>query len=66
MAGGERERMQITAGGASSEEAAAVVAALEQFLADTAPTLVPAAQPAVSAWKRAALIEGVNRDLLPL
>jgi hypothetical protein len=43
----------------SPEEAAAVVAAIEQFTRDTAPVLAPA--PSVSPWKRAALIEGVTR-----
>lgn len=43
---------------APPEEAAAVVAAIEQFLAETAPA--PAAGPAVNAWQRAALLEGVG------
>ena len=38
-------------------EAAAIVAAIEQFLADTAPA--PAAGPAQSPWQRAALEEGI-------
>jgi hypothetical protein len=43
---------------ASSEsEAAAVVAAVEQFLADTAPVAAPA--PPRSGWQAAALREGV-------
>jgi hypothetical protein len=47
--------------GPSLEEAAAAIAALEQFLADTASA--PAADPKPSAWKRAALAEGVARQL---
>ena len=44
--------------GASESEAVAMVAAVEQFLADTAPT--PAADgPTVSPWARAALEEGI-------
>jgi len=43
---------------ASETEAAGVVAAVEQFLVDTAPT--PAATPSTqSRWQRAALEEGV-------
>jgi hypothetical protein len=45
---------------ASESEAAAVVAAVEQFLADTAPA--PAPEPGTqSRWQRAALEEGVSR-----
>jgi hypothetical protein len=45
-------------GGASESEAAAIVAALEQFMADTAPA--PAASgPVQSPWQRAALDEGI-------
>jgi hypothetical protein len=44
----------------SETEAAAVVAAVEQFLADTAPA--PTAEPVmVSRWQQAALEEGVSR-----
>ena len=47
----------------SDSEAAAVVAAVEQFLADTAPA--PAPEPATqSRWQRAALLEGVSRAQL--
>jgi hypothetical protein len=44
-------------GGATESEAAAIVAALEQFIADTAPP--PADAPAPSRWQRAALEEGI-------
>ncbi len=53
---------QITVPGASPEEAAAVVAAVQRFRSDLA--VVPAAPtepPAGSAWGRAALREGVTR-----
>jgi hypothetical protein len=49
-------------GNASTEEAAAVVAAVEQFLRDTAPEPPPVAAPELSPWKRAALAEGVARQ----
>ena len=51
---------------ASPEEAAAVVAALERFMRDTAPAIVP--EPARRpAWLEASLREGVARQpgLLP-
>jgi hypothetical protein len=44
---------------ASPEEAAAIAAAIEQFIRDTAP---PAqAEPELSAWLRAGLLEGTKR-----
>ncbi len=53
-------QLQIVAPGATPEEAAAVVAALEQFLRETAPVIAPAAPPR-NPWQRAALLEGVER-----
>jgi hypothetical protein len=54
-----RPRIEILAPTASGAEAAAIVAALERFLAETAPT--PAsAEPVPSRWQRAALEEGVS------
>jgi hypothetical protein len=53
-----RPRIEMITAGASESEAAAVVAAIEQFLADTAP--MPAAEgPRISPWARAALEEGI-------
>jgi hypothetical protein len=46
---------------ASPEEAAAIAAAIEQFLRDTAPAPA-AAGPSLSAWARAGLYEGTRRD----
>lgn len=56
-----RPQLRIIAPAASPEEAAAVVAAVERFLRDTAPPLAPAAPP-VDRWQRAALLEGVERE----
>jgi len=53
--------LTIVAPSASREEAAAVVAALEQFMRETAPVVVEAA-PQVDRWTRAALMEGVSRE----
>jgi hypothetical protein len=53
--------IRIAAPPASPEEAAAVVAALERFLRDTAPP--PSAEPPrISPWQRAALLDGVGRE----
>lgn len=55
-----RPKLTIVAPTASPEEAAAVVAALERFMRETAPP--PARrEPKPSAWRRAALVEGVSR-----
>ena len=56
-----RPKLTIVAPDASPEEAAAVVAALERFMRDTAP---PAAEPAAkrNPWQEAALAEGVLRQ----
>ena len=52
-----RPRIEIVSETASAAEAAAVVAAVEQFLADTAPA--PQPSEATSSWQRAALGEGI-------
>lgn len=44
---------------ADPSEAAAVIAAVEQFLADTAPAPAPSTT-AANPWQRAALLEGVS------
>lgn len=56
-----RPQLQIIAPSASPEEAAAVMAALEQFMRDTAPTPVPGGPPR-NAWARAALLEATGRE----
>jgi hypothetical protein len=52
-----RPRIEML-GAAQPDEAAAVIAAVEQFLTDTAPAPAPAAR--VNPWQRAALLEGVR------
>lgn len=55
-----RPRIQIVSARASDDEAAAIVAAVERFLADTAPT--PAIRRTPSRWQRAGLEDGVSRS----
>ena len=57
-----RPRIELAPGTASPEEAAAIAAAIEQFLRDTAPPPHSERGPAISPWARAALFEGVGRD----
>jgi hypothetical protein len=45
---------------ASPEEAAAIAAAIEQFMRDTAPPPAPAG-PSISPWLRAGLLESTKR-----
>ncbi len=55
-----RPRIELSGGSASPEEAAAIAAAIEQFLRDTAPP--PAAPEArLNPWLRAGLLEGAKR-----
>jgi len=57
-----RPKLTIVAPDASPEETAAVVAALERFMRETAPS--PIAAPAArDPWQQAALHEGVGREL---
>lgn len=55
-----RPRLTLVAPGASPEEAAAVIAAIERFMRDTAP---PPAAPAPQAnpWVRATRLAGTRR-----
>ena len=55
-----RPRIEVRQGAASPEEAAAIAAAIEEFLRDTAPA-PPAPGPAPGGWARAALLEGTGR-----
>lgn len=56
-----RPRLEIVAPSATPEEAAAVVAALERFMRDTAPTPAPPPPPRGTAWARAARLEATGR-----
>jgi hypothetical protein len=56
-----RPRIEIAQSAASPAEAAAIAAAIEQFLHDTAPSPAAREEP-VSGWLRAALLEGVGAD----
>jgi hypothetical protein len=48
---------------ATAEEAAAIAAALDRFLDETAPWSAPAdGGEALDPWKRAAMLEGVSRE----
>ena len=58
-----RPRLELHGTSASPEEAAAVIAAVEQFLRDTAPSPAPQGEPA-NPWVQAALLEGVEREPL--
>jgi hypothetical protein len=56
-----RPRLTLHGTSATREEAAAVIAAIEQFMRDTAPPPAPAEE-RPSPWVRAALLEGVDRE----
>lgn len=54
-----RPQIELTTGSASAEEAAAIAAAIEQFLRDTAPP--PAAEDGgMNPWLRAGLFESAG------
>ena len=52
------EKIRVVSMGASESETVAIVAAIERFLADTAPPPADVAQ-AANPWARAALAEGI-------
>ena len=54
-----RPRLRLEGSSASPEEAAAVIAAVEQFLRDTLPPAAPP-DPAPDPWLRAARLEAVG------
>jgi hypothetical protein len=56
-----RPRLELRGSAATPEEAAAVMAAVEQFLRDTAPPPAPADEPP-NAWLAAARLEAVDRE----
>ena len=55
-----RPSLELVAPGAGPEEAAAIAAALEQFLRDMAPP--PRTPPAPAPWAKASLLEGVGLE----
>jgi hypothetical protein len=59
-----RPRIEVKQATALPEEAAAIAAAIEQFLRDTAPPPEPG--PSRSPWVTAGLLEGTGRDCAPL
>ena len=59
--GARAPRLELRGSSATPEEAAAVMAAVEQFLRDTAPPPAPA-EPPISRWLRTARIEAVERE----
>ena len=56
-----RPKLTLHGSTASPEEAAAVIAAIEQFMRDTAPPVAPEPE-GPGPWVRAALLEGVDRE----
>lgn len=56
-----RPKLEIVAPGASPEEAAAVVAALEQFMRETAPVPAPV-EDKPNPWYRAGLLDSIERE----
>ena len=59
-----RPRIRIEAATASPEEAGAIAAALERFMAETAPAGAPVTRQ--NPWQRAALREGIaSRQIEP-
>ena len=54
-----RPAIELVAPAASPEQAAAIAAALERFLHDTAPAVIPHGEPS-NPWARAAITEGVG------
>ena len=55
-----RPRIEVKQTAASPEEAAAIAAAIEQFLHDTAPAPAPGG-PRINPWQRAGMFEAVGR-----
>jgi hypothetical protein len=55
-----RPRIEMTHASATPEEAAAIAAAIEQFLRDTAPGPRPSSGPLIGGWQRAGLFEGAG------
>jgi hypothetical protein len=58
-----RPRIELRQAAASQEEAAAISAAIQQFLRDTAPAPAPA-ETTINPWLRAGLMDATGRDPL--
>jgi hypothetical protein len=56
-----RPHLELCGSSATPEEAAAVMAAVEQFMRDTTPPPAPE-EPKISRWVRAARLEAVERE----
>ena len=56
-----RPRLELRGSSATPEEAAAVIAAIERFLRDTAPPPAPPAE-VENPWVRASRLEAVERE----
>jgi hypothetical protein len=56
-----RLQLKLIAPSASPAEAAAIVAALERFMRDTAPCIAPPTEH-LDPWTRAAMLEGVAQE----
>jgi hypothetical protein len=56
-----RPAIEVIAPAAGPEQAAAIAAALERFLHDTAPAIVPSRE-GRGGWARAAIAEGVGLE----
>lgn len=56
-----RPKLELIAPSASPAEAAAIVAALERFMRDTAPAIAPQPQ-RIDPWLRAAMLEAVSYE----
>jgi len=57
-----RPRIEIKQSAASPEEAAAIAAAIEQFIRETAPATSTDTSPPMSPWLEAGLLEGTGRE----
>jgi hypothetical protein len=57
-----RPAIELIAPAASPEQAAAIAAALERFLHDTAPVVTTSSVQHANPWERAALAEGVGLE----
>jgi hypothetical protein len=55
-------RIEIKQSAASPEEAAAIAAAIEQFIRETAPAPSADTGPTISPWLEAGLLEGTGRE----